>query len=128
MASCFAYKKDSNGKFQCKAIVASCDGTDTRCEFYKTKEQHNLDKEEALKRIATLPAHLRRMIAETYYHGERPWQKYVTDNDDGDFQEMKGTAVYQERRPVFTGRTEGALDDAWKEVLKTLDAEVMGLV
>ena len=129
MATCFAYKKNAaNGKWQCMAIVASCDGNDTQCGFYKTKAQHELDKEEALKRIATLPGHVRRMIAEAYYHGERPWQKYVTDNDDSDFEEMKGTAVYEETKPVFTGRTEGVLDDAWRELIKTLDTEVMGLV
>ena len=128
MASCFAYRKDTNGKFKCMAIVASCDGCDTQCGFYKTKAQYEIDKEESLKRIATLPGHVRRKIAEAYYHGERPWQKYVTDNDDSDFEEMKGTAVYEETKPVFTGRTEGALDDAWRELIKTLDTEVMGLV
>ena len=44
------------------------------------------------------------------------------------FEEMKGTAIYEETKPVFTGRTEGALDDAWRELIKTLDTEVMGLV
>ena len=129
MATCFAYKKNAaNGKWQCMAIVASCDGNDTQCGFYKTKAQYELDKEESLKRIATLPGHVRRKIAETYYNSERPWQKYVTDNDDSDFEEMKGTAIYEETKPVFTGRTEGALDDAWRELIKTLDTEVIGLV
>lgn len=128
MEKCFAYKQSAtNNKYACCALVASCDGTDTHCSFYKTREQQEVDKEEALKRIATLPGRVRRAIAETYYHGERPWQKYVTDNDD-DFEEMKGTAVYDEAKPVFTGRTDGALDDAWKELLKTLDTEVMGVV
>jgi hypothetical protein len=60
---CFAYKRNS-----CTALkVKQCEG----CSFYKTKEQFELDQQQALKRIRSLDAERQKHIFEKYYGGEQ---------------------------------------------------------
>jgi hypothetical protein len=49
---------------------------DRKCPFFKTLTDLLFDREEALKRIATLPEYQQQMIADNYYKGEMPWRKY----------------------------------------------------
>jgi hypothetical protein len=49
---------------------------DRKCPFFKTLTDLLFDREEALKRIATLPEYQQQTIADNYYKGEMPWRKY----------------------------------------------------
>ena len=128
-AICFAWCKDVIGKLGCKALTSECNGQDEHCSFYKTREQQDFDKEEALKRIATLPRWQRKAISDTYYRGETPWFKYVIgeENAEQEFEEMKGTAVYngEDNAPVRTGVASGNIDNVWRKVYGDLQ-EVAG--
>lgn len=130
-AICFAWCKGVTGKWGCKGLTSECNGQDEHCPFYKTREQQDFDKEEALKRIASLPAWQRRAIADQYYRGETPWGKYVASEEGSDHEinEMKGTAAYESdasEHIVKTGKTSGALDDVWQQVIASLQCEVAG--
>jgi hypothetical protein len=59
---CFAYKNK-----RCIALkVIKCDG----CNFYKTKEQYELDKQKALDRILSRDQETQKYISEKYYGGK----------------------------------------------------------
>ena len=76
MEQCFALKRNNKGKLACQATTNSCNGMDRKCPFFKTLTDLLFDREEALKRIATLPEYQQQMIADNYYKGEMPWRKY----------------------------------------------------
>ena len=73
---CFALKRNNKGKLACQATTNSCNGMDRKCPFFKTLTDLLFDREEALKRIATLPEYQQQTIADNYYKGEMPWRKY----------------------------------------------------
>ena len=73
---CFAVKRNNKGKLSCQATTNVCNGLDVGCPFYKTQAELMIDREKALKRIATLPEYQQQMIADNYYKGEMPWRKY----------------------------------------------------
>lgn len=79
MEQCFALERNNRGKLACKATTNSCNGMDRKCPFFKTLTDLLFDREEALKRIATLPEYQQQMIADNYYKGEMPWRKYAEE-------------------------------------------------
>jgi hypothetical protein len=52
---------------------------DRECPFFKTLTDLLFGREEALKRIATLPEYQQQTIADNYYNGEMPWRKYAEE-------------------------------------------------
>jgi hypothetical protein len=63
---CFAI----DGK-ECTALTGGkCYG---KCSFYKSGEEHEKSYAAAFRRIAGLPFHQQRYIAEHYYDGFYPW-------------------------------------------------------
>jgi hypothetical protein len=52
---------------------------DRECPFFKTLTDLLFDREESMKRIATLPYWQQQAIAEKYYKGEMPWRKYAEE-------------------------------------------------
>jgi len=79
MEQCFALERNNRGKLVCKATTNSCNGMDRKCPFFKTLTDMLFDREEALKRIATLPYWQQQAIAEKHYKGEMPWRKYAEE-------------------------------------------------
>jgi len=73
MEQCFALERNNRWKLACKATINNCNGMDRGCPFFKTLADLLIDREEALKRIATLPYLQQEVIAGNYYKGERPW-------------------------------------------------------
>lgn len=74
---CFALKRNNKGRLSCQATTTNiCSGMDTSCHFYKTMDDLLIAREDALKRIATLPEYIQETIAKQYYKGEMPWRKY----------------------------------------------------
>jgi hypothetical protein len=49
------------------------------CPFYKTQAELMIGREEALKRIATLPEWEQQTISGNYYKGEKPWMMYAEE-------------------------------------------------
>ena len=129
---CFAWDRGVTGKWGCKALTSVCDGQDEKCPFFKTKEQHEQDKDQSFRRIATLPAMQRRAISDMYYRGEKPWAKYVVDEEDDAIQGDEAASV----RPVYADnnrngqvksyKATGDINDLWKQVMSTLQMEVAG--
>ena len=76
---CFALKRNNKGKLSCQATTNVCNGLDVDCPFYKTQAELMIDREEALKRIATLPEYEQQTISENYYKGEKPWRMYAEE-------------------------------------------------
>ena len=93
---CFALKRNNKGKLSCQATTNVCNGLDVDCPFYKTQAELMIDREEALKRIATLPEYKQQTISEKYYKGEKPWGMYA--------EEYAGT----EREEAFGAERESA--------------------
>lgn len=61
---CFA-----NRKGRCKILtVRKCSGVN--CNFYKTKEQLEVEREQALQRISSLDQDRRKKIMDNYYGGK----------------------------------------------------------
>lgn len=79
MEQCFALKRNNKGKLACQATTNSCNGMDRKCPFFKTQAELMIGREEALKRIATLPYWQQQEIAEKHYKGETPWRKYAEE-------------------------------------------------
>ena len=96
MEQCFALKRNNKGKLACQATTNVCNGLDVDCPFYKTQADLLFDREEALKRIATLPEYEQQTISEKYYKGEKPWGMYA--------EEYAGT----EREEAFGAERESA--------------------
>ena len=76
---CFALKRNNKGKLSCQATTNVCNGLDVGCPFYKTQTDLLFDREEALKRIATLPEYEQQTISENHYKGEKPWRMYAEE-------------------------------------------------
>lgn len=72
---CFAWDQNAMGKWGCKATTLDCDGTDERCPFFRTMQEHLEARERANARIAGLPDWQQTAISEKHYGGERPWVK-----------------------------------------------------
>ena len=80
MEQCFALKRNNKGRLSCQATTTNiCSGMDTACPFYCTMANLLIGREEALKRIATLPEYIQEKIAKQYYKGEKPWGKYAEE-------------------------------------------------
>ena len=82
MAYCFAWDQSPLGKWSCRATIMSCDGKDESCPFFKTPEQHRADREEALKRIASLPDWQQTAISEMHYSGTKPWMQFAPKKEE----------------------------------------------
>ena len=104
MARCFAYDQNVSGKWSCKATVISCDGTDEKCPFFKTPQQHRAGKEAAYRRIATLPEWQQRAIADAHYSGEMPWRKYAEVHAG---REERGAEAAERADQAVAGNDEG---------------------
>lgn len=70
---CFAWDQNNRGVWGCKATTMDCDGLHEECPFYKTTEQHRVDREAANERLTSLPDWQQTAIAEKHYSGEKPW-------------------------------------------------------
>jgi hypothetical protein len=79
MEQCFALERNNRGKLACKATTNSCNGMDRKCPFFKTLTDMLFDREESMKRIATLPYWQQQEIAKKHYKGEMPWRKYAEE-------------------------------------------------
>jgi hypothetical protein len=89
---CFALKRNNKGRLSCQATTTSiCSGMDTSCPFYKTMGNMLIGREDALKRIATLPEYIQEKISKQYYKGEKPWGKYAEEYAGADGSEAFGT-------------------------------------
>lgn len=73
MAYCFAWDQNNRGVWGCKATTMDCDGLHEECPFYKTMEQHRIDREAANERLTSLPDWQQTAISEKHYSGEKPW-------------------------------------------------------
>lgn len=79
MEQCFALERNNRGKLACKATINNCNGMDRKCPFFKTLTGLLFEREEAMKRIATLPEYQQQTISENYYKCEKPWRKYAEE-------------------------------------------------
>jgi hypothetical protein len=62
---CFAYKYR-----KCTALrVSKCEGES--CSFYKSKLYYKIDRENAVKRIQSLPEKIKRKISDKYFDGKK---------------------------------------------------------
>lgn len=78
---CFAWDQNNRGVWGCKATTMDCDGLHEECPFYKTVEQHRVDREAANERLASLPDWQQTAIADKHYGGEKPWLHTVPKLD-----------------------------------------------
>jgi len=102
---CFALKRNNKGKLSCQATTNVCNGLDMDCPFYKAQAELMIDREEALKRIATLPEYEQQTISEKHYKGEKPWRMYAEEYTGAKRDETFGTereSAGMERHVAFS--------------------------